>query len=192
MEIEETVPFLEELDELLNDRKFKRTLELFLYYKKKMIPEAISEFTSRGLATVYRTINNWQERGEIEDRSGRGRSPGYSTRVADKVVEKQLQNRRKSIKSIHREMAEEGSQISYFQTRSIINQTFTVIDARRKIVISPKNKQERLNWIESHEKWRKSKWESVRALIFFYVEEIRSYGQTRRFFVCILNITNTM
>lgn len=161
METENTAPHLEEFQCLVKDKKFLRTLELFLYYQKQMSPEDISEFTGRHISTVYRTINNWAEYGHIEEKAGRGRLLEYSQKEADKVIEMQLQNRRKTSMTIYREMGRNGSPLSYMQTRSIINQNFTKIEGKRKIVISSKNKEKRLEWVTKYEKARKQKWRNV-------------------------------
>jgi len=161
METETPVPFASELRNLAHDRLFKRTLELFLYYEKKMSIEAISEFTTRSISTIYRTIQNWKSFGLIEEKSGRGRTPSYSKREKQKVMKKQLTGRYKTSVIIAQEMKAEGSHMTYGQTKCLIQDNFITFEAKRSLVISPQNKQKRLDWIETHSLWRKSKWASV-------------------------------
>ncbi len=111
MENQIPIPFETELLELTGERNFQRTLELFLHYYKRMSVQDISEFSGRSIPTIYRTINNWEASGSIEEKSGRGRTPEYSAKDKEKVIEKQLSNRHKTLKSISNEMQEEGSHI---------------------------------------------------------------------------------
>lgn len=161
MENQTPIPFETKLLELTSDRNFQRTLELYLHYYKEMSVKDISEFSGRSIPTIYRTINNWEDSGSIEEKSGRGRTPDYSAKDKEKVIEKQLADRHRTLKSIFNDVQDEGLQISYDQTKRIINETFITIEAKRKIVISTKNKEKRLLWIEKHEKWRKWKWANV-------------------------------
>ena len=57
MEIETPIPFNEELNELFNQKEFKKTLILWFHYKRRLNPTEVSQETGYARQTVYDTVN---------------------------------------------------------------------------------------------------------------------------------------
>lgn len=161
MELEDTTPFALELDALLQSTAFKRQLVLWYHFKKDMDPIDISEETDIPLQTVRDHINRWNSTGSIEDRKGKGRKTSLSKKDQGKIVKMQLEDRKRTASSIHRELLDDGSAISYFQTLHVIQGTFESVYAPYKIKITDTNKQKRIKWAIEHSKWRSWKFANV-------------------------------
>ena len=161
MEIETEVPFYEELDDLLNDWKFKRKLILWLYYRKGMNQSDISKYADISNSTISKWLGRWKEIGSIEDEEGRGKKVNFTKKQEKMVIEKQNEDRFKTAASIQREMTSQGQELSYKQVLGIVNNTFESSYTPYKIELTKKNKQKRLDWIDQHNTWRDWKWDRV-------------------------------
>jgi len=161
MEIETEVPFYEELDDLLNDWKFKRKLILWLYYRKGMNQSDISKYADISNSTISKWLGRWKEIGSIEDEEGRGKKVNFTKKQEKMVIEKQKEDRFKTAASIQREMTSQGQELSYKQVLGIVNNAFESSYAPYKIKLTKKNKQKRLDWIDQHNTWRDWKWDRV-------------------------------
>lgn len=158
MEIESEVPFFENLQELFNNKLFKRTLILWFHYIKKLNANQVSLETESPRQTVYDIINKWEVEGTIEDLPRPGRPIEVSLEDTEIIVEKQKEDRFKYAKDIYRENKEEGLDVTYGQTCRVINANFYKVEAPFKLDISPANQEKRVEWIANHTKWRKNKW----------------------------------
>ena len=153
MEDEDTIPFEELLNDLTENKKFKRTLYLWLHYKARLSMVEIQRMTGDNYQTIWRTKEKWKSEGIIEDKPRSGRPLEYNEIVESMVIEKQLDNRYKTIRSIHDEMVDENFEISYRQTRCIVNKHFRTLSAPKIIEISGLNKERRMEWCEEYSTW---------------------------------------
>ena len=78
MEIEDQNPFPEELEVLLNNQIFKRSLVLWLYYRKRESQTRIHEITDIPTSTISDIIKKWKTEGSVENQKGQGRKPKLS------------------------------------------------------------------------------------------------------------------
>ena len=161
MEDEDAIPFEELLNEIIENKIFKRTLYLWLHYKAKLSIAEVQRMTGDNYKTIWRTKEKWKSEGIIEDKPRPGRPVEYDEIVESMVIEKQLDNRRKSIMSICNEMLDENLEVSYNQTKRIINKHFRTVSAPRSIQISSTNKKRRLEWMEEYSNWGRAKWRKV-------------------------------
>ncbi len=155
------IPFGDKLTDELEDRIFKRKLVLWEYYIKERAEEAVATETGIPLSTVSAIISKWREHGVIEDLPRSGRAKETTEEEENKVIEKQKTDRKKPATVIHREMMADGSDISYHQTLSVINDNFDIVYAPYKIEIRPCNKVKRVEWIEKHQQGRDWKWNLI-------------------------------
>lgn len=161
MDIETSHPFAEQLQTLLRDRKFKRLLVLWHFYELSLSETAVSQRTGIPISTISDIIKRWQESGTVDDEEGRGRKRLISKKDEEKVLSLQESDRRKSAAAIHKDMLDQGSQISYRQTLAIINANFKAVLAPYQIQISAQNRNKRVSWIEEHQSWRDTRWDEV-------------------------------
>ena len=161
MEIEPELAFSEDLDELFEEKIFKRTLILWFHYKKKLNGNQISNETHYPRQTVYDTIKKWEQKGTVEDLFREGRPIETTEEEKEIIIEKQKNDRFKYVKDIFRENKEEGLEASYGQTLRTIDAEFHRDPVPFKLKINPENKRKRVKWIVDHDKWRKSKWSRV-------------------------------
>ncbi len=183
MEIEAPVPFGQELELLFQDKVFKKKLVLWLHYLKKETQDSIAEQLDISQSTVSRIIGRWAQEGVIEEKTGRGRNPEFSAKEKQTVIDLQNTDRLKPATSIHKEMVESGYNLSYYQTWSIIHETFHATYAPYKIKLSQSNRLSRISWAEQFLSWRQWK----RDLIVWTDEKIFClYPQSKKMKVKLL------
>jgi len=78
MEIENEIPFFEKLQDILEERIFKRQLILWYYFKKRLTLKEVSEETDIPYSTVRGCIAKWKSEGDIQDKERPGRPSGVS------------------------------------------------------------------------------------------------------------------
>lgn len=161
MEIESSPPFFEELNRIVNERTFKRTLVLWLHYFKRLSLPDIIDYTHIPKSTVYDIKNKWQVEGTIEDLPREGRPFELTPEEVQAVIEKQLSDRFKAATDISKELVDNGWNISYDHVKRVIRENFHKVNSPLKIKIRDENKAKRVSWIQRHLNWRKRKWNSV-------------------------------
>jgi len=161
MEIEPAIPFPIELQALIDNRDFKRTLILYLKFYKSYSNTDIAGFLEESLQNVQNAIDKWKTQGSVEDLPRRGRPLELSPELKEMIIMKQMEDRFKPAIEIFRELNTEGYEVSYDQVKRIIRTVFIKSNAPFRIKISEENKIKRLQWIEDHERWRKVKWAKV-------------------------------
>jgi len=164
MEIESSIPFYTELQDLIENREFKRTLILWLKFLKSYTNKEIANFSGESLQNVKNAIVKWETQGTIEDKPRHGRPPEFSIELEETIIVKQMEDRFKPAIEIFRELNTEGCEVSYDKVKRVIRETFIKSSAPLRIRISEENKAKRLLWIENHTKWRKPKSSKGKAL----------------------------
>jgi len=76
-------------------------------------------------------------------------------------VQKQSDDRFKYTTEVHREVNDEGHELSYKQTRRVIKSNFHQDSAPLRSQITEENMNKRVSWINEHTQWRKPKWKRV-------------------------------
>ena len=161
MEVESEIPFLTKLQDLVEDRKFKRTLILWLKYFKSFNNQEIARFSGESHQNVRNAVDKWESQASVEDLPRQGRPSEISPEDRDTIIGRQLEDRFKSLIDIYRELNTEGCQVSYDQVKRVIGDTFIKSAAPLRIKMSEENKAKRVLWIESHSRWRRQKWSKV-------------------------------
>ena len=156
-----------DLQNELNCRIFVRKLILWLFYFKQMNPEQISNFTGLQKSTIYYDLNKWKFDRTTDDASRTGRPVQLPEKIANLIIEKQLEDRTKTGKAIFQEMQEDafgkGEKVdfTYRQTNYHLNKNFEVRNAPYVIQLSEKNRLKRVQFCEKYMNWRQTKWETI-------------------------------
>lgn len=161
MEIEDSIPFPQDFEAIIENRTFKRGLVLWLRHFKKLSPPEIIKYTTYPKSTVHDILNKWQAQGSIEDSPRVGRPREITDETKDLIIEKQLENRFKHATDIVRELQAEDVNVSYDQVKRVIRENFKKVNSPLRINISEENCAKRVIWIQNHLNWRKSKWHKV-------------------------------
>jgi transposase len=161
MEIEASIPFSKELDLLIEDWEFKRKLVLWFFYRKKLNQVDIADETNIPTSTISKWVIKWKTQGTIEEEEGRGRKKVITPKQEEIVIEKQIEDRMKTGATIYREVQAEGHDLSYKQVISVINNNFISTYAPYRLLLTAKNKEKRVKWIEEHKTWRSWKWDKI-------------------------------
>jgi len=74
--------------------------------------------------------------------------------IGRSIKEKQQENRRKTAKDIWRELLDEYIEIDYHNVNRYINEIFEKIDSRRIILLLPRNKLRRTQFVHQILSWR--------------------------------------
>ena len=161
MEIEAEIPFYEELKDLFDNKKSKKTLILWFHDIKRLNPSQVSTQTGYPRQTIYDTISKWENRGSIQDLSRSGQLCQTTMEEEKVIVQKQSDDRFKHITEICREVNDEGHELSYKQTRRVIKSNFHQASAPLRLQITKENMKKRVSLINEHTQWRKPKWKRV-------------------------------
>jgi len=141
MEIEEEIPFPEKLQGILEERIFKRQLILWFFFKKKLTLREISEETGIPYSTVRDCIVKCKSEGNIDDKERSGRPSSVSLKDQSIIIEMQKADRRKPATAIHKELIEQGREVSYHQTLYTINSVFETVYSPYEIQLTIRNKE---------------------------------------------------
>ena len=145
-----------------NEKTFQRQVTLWLKWKMRKSVRQIAELLDKPKSTIQDDIERWEEFKTVEDIPGRGSKKKIKINVVQRSNEKQLANRRRSANDIWRELIEEENEtLSYATVLRQLNLKFLHVPCPRLILISPKNKEKRVKWVESHLTWRSAKWNTV-------------------------------
>lgn len=120
METEPLIPFAEELKAHVENWEFKRKLILWFYYYRSWTQKQIMEETGIAQPTISKWIKRWKAEVSLDEEEGRGRSVSYSPKQEEKVIEKQKSDRLATAANIHRQIQEEGEEISYKQVLLLV------------------------------------------------------------------------
>ena len=144
------------------DKIFQRQLTLWLKMKMGRSVRGISELLDKPKSTVQDDIDRWHEFKTVEDIEGRGRKKKIKINTGTRVIEKIKENRRRSARDLWRELINEDKEnLSYATVLRHINRNFICVPMQRLLLISPKNKKERTDWVTKYASWRSSKWQKV-------------------------------
>ena len=105
----------------------------------------ISEEVGVSQPTVTRVLDRWRTSQDIENQEGRGKAKLISEEEEELIFEKQLEDRRKPLAVIRREMIDEGHDLSYFQIWSVIQGNFHSTYMPCKIHLAEAHKAKRLS-----------------------------------------------
>ena len=94
MEIEDSIPFAENLDAILNSQFFKRSLVLWFYYRKHQTQKFISEATGIPSSTISDIIAKWKREGSVENQKGQGNKSSISEFTQDIVITEQKKDKK--------------------------------------------------------------------------------------------------
>jgi hypothetical protein len=155
------IPHAEALQELLQEKKFKRKLILWSYFVQINSVSIICKSTGFADQTVRDVIKKWEDFGVVEDLPRSGRPKEISPKEEKMIMEIQDKDRLKPATDINKEMKELGHDLSYFQILDVINNNYISVYAPYKIELKPKHMQERIEFCQSMLDWRDWKWETI-------------------------------
>ena len=94
MEIEDSVPFAEDLDTLLKSHIFKRSLVLWFYYRKHQTQKEIAEITGISFSTISDITAKWKREGSVENQKGQGNRSKISQFTQDIIINEQKKDQK--------------------------------------------------------------------------------------------------
>ena len=157
MEIEEGIPFLNNYQALVENREFKRTLVLWLYYTRGLGPPHIHEYTEYARSTIQQILEKWQNGGTVKDLPQQGRPKELTSQVENMIIKTQFEDRYKYGTDIFKELNERGVDISYGKTARTIRDNFKTVNSPFKRSITKENMNKRVTWIDDHSTWKTAK-----------------------------------
>ncbi len=118
--MESNVPFKDALNDIFENRLFKKQLILWYRFAKNLNAKEIEEQTSIPIQSIYSFLQKWKNTGKIKDDERSGGPKILTEKQQQKIIDIQTNDRFKTSATIYREIANDSS-LGYQKNQSIIS-----------------------------------------------------------------------
>ncbi len=184
--MESNVPFKDALNDIFENRLFKKQLILWYRFAKNLNAKEIEEQTSIPIQSIYSFLQKWKNTGKIQDDERSGRPKILTEKQQQKIIDIQTNDRFKTSATIYREIANDSSlgiskkSVNYKQVLREVNKNFKLTIAVYQIKLSEQNRYKRLKFIED---WKKFRYWKINTIVWTDEKIFRLMPQRKKFVV---------